>query len=60
MNLLLHGIGNEAGLVELPVATKDALVGKHGEYDMVLANPPFGKRAASRLLAKAASNRKNR
>lgn len=36
MNLLLHGIGDEAGLLELPVATKDALVGKQGEYDMVL------------------------
>ena len=22
---------------------KDALAGKHGECDMVLANPPFGK-----------------
>jgi predicted RNA methylase len=26
--------------------TKDALAEKHGEYDIVLTNPPFGKRAA--------------
>ena len=30
----------------LPVVTKDALAGKHGEYDMVLANPPFGKKSS--------------
>ncbi len=47
MNMLLHGIGGAEGdgLPEgnaLPVTTKDALAGKHGEYDMVLANPPFG------------------
>jgi type I restriction enzyme M protein len=51
MNLLLHGIGgSEAdGLsadTALPVVTKDALAGKHGEYDMVLANPPFGKKSS--------------
>jgi type I restriction enzyme M protein len=62
MNLLLHGIGGDAGSgdpaykpavgrvpspgvpspgdsdANLPVAVKDALAGKHGEYDMVLAN----------------------
>src|SRR5436190_4011036 len=30
----------------LPVVTKDALAGKHGEYDLVLANPPFGKKSS--------------
>ena len=45
MNLLLHGIGGEAN-TEPPVVTKDALAGKHGEYDMVLANPPFGKKSS--------------
>ena len=48
MNLLLHGIGDEAGIGNdestFPVTTQDALAGKHGEYDMVLANPPFGKK----------------
>ena len=45
MNLLLHGIGSETG-DDLPVITKDALAGKHGEYEIVLANPPFGKKSA--------------
>ena len=46
MNLLLHGIGAEADTTDLPVVTKDSLAGKHGEYDMVLANPPFGKKSS--------------
>jgi hypothetical protein len=25
----------------MPVVTKDALAGKHGEYEIVLANPPL-------------------
>ena len=41
MNLLLHGIGGDLE-EDLPVVTKDALAGKHGEYEIVLANPPFG------------------
>jgi type I restriction enzyme M protein len=55
MNLLLHGIGDSGsgqeregpeGLFTLPVVTKDALAGEHGEYDLVLANPPFGKKSS--------------
>jgi len=46
MNLLLHGIGGESDTTDLPVTTKDALAGKHGEYEMVLANPPFGKKSS--------------
>ncbi len=49
MNLLLHGIGGESD-TELPVVTKDALTGKHGEYDMVLANPPFGKKSSVTIV----------
>ena len=45
MNLLLHGIGGELE-EDLPVVTKDALAGKHGEYEIVLANPPFGKKSS--------------
>src|SRR6478752_10344193 len=41
MNLVLHGIGSDA--THVPVMVKDALAGKHGEYEMVLTNPPFGK-----------------
>ena len=46
MNLLLHGIGGESDTTDLPVTTKDALASKHGEYDLVLANPPFGKKSS--------------
>ena len=49
MNLLLHGIGGDSES-ELPVATKDALRDKHGEYDVVLANPPFGKKSSVTIV----------
>ena len=49
MNLLLHGIGDEND-AELPVRTKDALRGKHGEYQIVLANPPFGKKSSVTIV----------
>jgi type I restriction enzyme M protein len=49
MNLLLHGIGGESD-EDLPVVTKDALADKHGEYDIVLANPPFGKKSSVTIV----------
>jgi type I restriction enzyme M protein len=49
MNLLLHGIGDE-NEEDLPVVTKDALAGKHGEYEIVLANPPFGKKSSVTIV----------
>jgi type I restriction enzyme M protein len=49
MNLLLHGIGGESE-EDLPVITKDALTGKHGEYEIVLANPPFGKKSSVTIV----------
>ena len=49
MNLLLHGIGGELE-EDLPVVTKDALAGKHGEYEIVLANPPFGKKSSVTIV----------
>jgi len=57
MNLLLHGIGDEAS-DELPVVTKDALAGKHGEYDIVLANPPFGKKSSVTIVNEAGEQSK--
>ena len=57
MNLLLHGIGGESD-DELPVVTKDALAGKHGEYDMVLANPPFGKKSSVTIVNEAGEQQK--
>ena len=49
MNLLLHGVGGESD-VDVPVVTRDALAGKHGEYDVVLANPPFGKKSSVTIV----------
>ena len=42
----------------LPVVTKDALAGKHGEYDMVLANPPFGKKSSVTIVNEAGEQSK--
>ncbi len=42
-----------AATVELPVITKDALAGKHGEYEIVLANPPFGKKSSVTIVNEA-------
>src|SRR5881296_2134062 len=62
MNLLLHGIGEgssdperegQDGPFTLPVVTKDALAGKHGEYEIVLANPPFGKKSSVTIVNEA-------
>ncbi len=62
MNLLLHGIGSESDLPlgdgGLPVVTKDALAGKHGEYEIVLANPPFGKKSSVTIVNEAGESSK--
>ena len=55
MNLLLHGIGSDG---EVPVATKDALAAKHDEYDLVLANPPFGKKSSVTIVNDAGDQEK--
>ncbi len=60
MNMLLHGIGGEPDAKELPVATKDALSGKHGEYEMVLANPPFGKKSSVTIVNEAGEQEKEK
>jgi type I restriction enzyme M protein len=57
MNLLLHGIGGDSE-EELPVVTKDALAGKHGEYEIVLANPPFGKKSSVTIVNEAGESSK--
>jgi len=58
MNLLLHDIGGDTDAEELPVKTKDALAGKHGEYEMVLANPPFGKKSSVTIVNEAGEQQK--
>jgi type I restriction enzyme M protein len=48
MNLLLHGIGSEKSV---PVKVVDALAADPGErYDVVLANPPFGKKSSTMIV----------
>lgn len=49
MNMLLHGIGSEESTT-LPVQTKDALAGRHGEFEVVLTNPPFGKKSSVTIV----------
>lgn len=47
MNLYLHGIGG----VTSPVTQRDSLLADDGErYDIVLTNPPFGKRQSYRIV----------
>lgn len=64
MKLRLHGIGSEAdgqsSDLSLPVVTKDALAGKPGEYDIGLANPPFGKMSNVTIVNKAGEQERNR
>ncbi|MCK9368052.1 MAG: type I restriction-modification system subunit M [Metallibacterium scheffleri] len=48
MNLLLHGIGSETSV---PVQVTDALASDPGaRYDVVLANPPFGKKSSTMIV----------
>lgn len=51
MNLYLHGIGSADG--ESPVISQDALakeVGDKDRVDIVLANPPFGKKSSITVI----------
>src|SRR5437867_8136637 len=56
MNLVLHGIGSDA--THVPVMVKDALAGKHGEYEIVLTNPPFGKKSSVTIVNEAGDEEK--
>jgi type I restriction enzyme M protein len=57
MNLVLHGIGDD-DTETVPVLVKDALGGKHGEYEMVLTNPPFGKKSSVTIVNEAGEQEK--
>ncbi|KYC51533.1 MAG: N-6 DNA Methylase [Candidatus Methanofastidiosum methylothiophilum] len=47
MNLYLHGIGGE----DSPIVTDDALASDPGErFDIVLTNPPFGKKSSITIV----------
>ena len=52
MNLYLHGIGSADG--KCPVISQDALakeVGDDDRVDIVLANPPFGKKSSIAVIS---------
>jgi type I restriction enzyme M protein len=52
MNLYLHGIGNG----KCPVKEGDALISAGDErYDMVLTNPPFGKKSSTKIMGEDGS-----
>ena len=46
MNLYLHGIGDG----DSPVHRQDALAEVYGHYDVILTNPPFGKKSSYRIV----------
>jgi len=47
MNLYLHGIGGD----ECPIQVKDSLASDPGDrFDMVLTNPPFGKKSSITII----------
>lgn len=47
MNLYLHGIGGE----ECPIKVGDSLISDTGDrYDMILTNPPFGKKSSITIV----------
>jgi type I restriction enzyme M protein len=51
MNLYLHGIGGASLDATPPIDVKDALLGEPSEkVDMVLANPPFGKKSSVTMV----------
>lgn len=43
---------------KVPISVRDALAGKHGEYDVVLANPPFGKKSSVTIVNEAGEQEK--
>ncbi len=54
MNLYLHGIGEDDG--DSPVRQGDALAGDDGRrFDVVLTNPPFGKKSSYKVIGEDGS-----
>jgi len=55
MNLVLHGIGGDESVIEV----KDSLGSHGGEYyEMVLTNPPFGKKSSVTIVNEAGEQEK--
>jgi type I restriction enzyme M protein len=51
MNLLLHGVGPSGNEAEPPIVVDDSLRGDPGtRFDVVLTNPPFGRKSSVLVL----------
>ncbi len=51
MNLMLHGIDAGNGSDKLPVVVTDSLAADPGDrFDLVLTNPPFGKKSSTTII----------
>lgn len=58
MNLLLHGIGSQE---YEPIVVSDSLAGDPGDrYDIVLTNPPFGKKSSFTVVGQEGQVSKER
>ncbi|MCD6581917.1 MAG: SAM-dependent DNA methyltransferase [Desulfuromusa sp.] len=50
MNLMLHGIGGDESV--LPLVVSDSLAADPGDrFDIILTNPPFGKKSSTTIVA---------
>lgn len=58
MNLFLHGIGTDPR--HPVVSITDALESKFGPVDMVLTNPPFGKKSSFTIIGQDGKHRNDR
>jgi type I restriction enzyme M protein len=57
MNLFLHGIGGE----ESPIVVADSLMSDPGQrFDIVLTNPPFGKKSSTTIVNSKGESDKER
>jgi hypothetical protein len=52
------GAGQAQNGTHVQMIVNDALAGKHGEYEMVLTNPPFGKKSSVTIVNEAGDEEK--
>jgi type I restriction enzyme M protein len=58
MNLMLHGIGSDK---DLPIVVSDSLAADPGDrFDMVMTNPPFGKKSSTTIVGEEGQVSKER
>ncbi len=58
MNLLVHGIGSQE---YEPIVVSDSLAADPGDrYDIVLTNPPFGKKSSTMIVGEEGKVSKER